>query len=71
MRTRMLTVCAAAALLFAAGLAAAQGPAGTQAGGPGDWSTIVIYAPDGSLVMNLTDTLFGGAQQAHMCGGNC
>ncbi len=46
-------------------------PAGTQAGGPGDISTIVIYAPGGSLVMNLSDTLFGGAQQAHMCGGNC
>ena len=46
-------------------------PAGTQAGGPGDASTIVIYSPDGSLVLNLTDTLFGGAQQAHMCGGNC
>lgn len=42
-------------------------PAGTQAGGPGDWSTIVIYAPDGSLVLNLSDSLFGGAQQAHMC----
>ena len=46
-------------------------PAGTQAGGPGDWSTIVIYAPDGTLVVNITDTLFGGAQQAHMCHGNC
>ena len=46
-------------------------PAGTQAGGPGDASTIVIYGPDGSLAMNLSDTLFGGAQQAHMCHGNC
>ncbi len=46
-------------------------PAGTQAGGPGDWSTIVIYAPNGTLVLNVTDQLFGGAQQVHMCGGNC
>ena len=46
-------------------------PAGTQAGGPGDWSTIVIYGPDGTLVLNVTDSLFGGAQQAHMCQGNC
>jgi hypothetical protein len=39
MKTRMLTVCAAAALLFAAGLAGAQAPAGAQAvppaGAPG------------------------------------
>jgi hypothetical protein len=34
MRTRRLTVCATAALLFAGGLAAAQAPAGTQAGPP-------------------------------------
>jgi hypothetical protein len=34
MKTRMLTVCAAAAVLFAAGLAAAQAPAGAQAGPP-------------------------------------
>jgi hypothetical protein len=46
-------------------------PAGTQAGGPGDWSTIVIYDKDGKLVLNVTDPLFGGAQQAHMCKGNC
>jgi hypothetical protein len=46
-------------------------PAGTQAGGPGDWSTIVIRTSDGPLVLNITDSLFGGAQQAHMCHGNC
>ena len=46
-------------------------PAGTQAGGPGDWSTIVIYAANGTLVLSVTDSLFGGAQQAHMCHGNC
>lgn len=46
-------------------------PAGTQAGGQGDWSTIVIYAPNGTLAIQVTDPLFGGAQQAHMCGGNC
>lgn len=46
-------------------------PAGSQAGGQGDWSTIVIYAPNGTLVLDVTDPLFGGAQQAHMCGGNC
>jgi len=46
-------------------------PAGTQTGGPGDWSTLVIYSADGILVLNVTDTLFGGAQQAHMCHGNC
>ena len=46
-------------------------PAGTQAGGPGDWSTIVIRSADGTLVLNITDSLFGGAQQAHMCHGNC
>ncbi len=46
-------------------------PAGTQAGGPGDWSTIVIFSGNGTVVLNVTDSLFGGAQQAHMCGGNC
>jgi len=46
-------------------------PAGTQANGPGDWSTIVIHSSDGTLVLNITDSLFGGAQQAHMCHGNC
>ena len=45
-------------------------PAGTQAGGPGDWSTIVIASANGTVVLNVTDSLFGGAQQAHMCGGS-
>jgi len=58
------------ALLFAIFTDQSQ-PAGTQAGGPGDWSTIVIFAPDGTLMLNVTDSLFGGAQQAHECGGNC
>jgi len=46
-------------------------PAGTQAGGPGDWSTIVIYSPTHTLVLQVTDSLFGGAQQSHMCHSNC